>query len=431
MAGPKKRLSKGAIAGIVVLSTLVVAVVVLLLALPGIVANKVAEAGQKRGLTISYSGYSLGFGSVGLDKVKVTPTGSTAFTLEASSVVAELSWFKPKLVRIPGATLKLDGSTQKIQKVLEAIRVADAKIPKGERVPVQIDGKFSWRNFAGDLGTVSFDTVKIVTTPTEEKVEVDLDKGRFTFLLLTVEPISGKVVRKGKALDVTVNLKPKDAGTAKVVLHHEDGDEATLEVQGLQPKAFLDFEVPGLKLKKATLDADVKAARSADGDVSASGTLSATKLELPKIPVGPVSLSLGSSLGLDFKITPKKNAGDVKIDKANVTFSLGGKPRVVKVTGEASLGETLQGPYAVDLAYTFGPVPCSELASELVGGAVGGLTGVIAGGLASKAVSGNLAVNGTIKGDPTRPDKLVRTTNVTEACKMDTDPVKAVGDLFK
>lgn len=432
MATAKKRLGKGAIAAIVALSTLVVLVVVGLLLVPSLVARKVAEAGDKRGLVIKYGGYALGFGSVGLSQVEVTPKSNKAFRLTASEVVAEISWFSPKAVRIPTATLELDGSPAKLQATLEAIRAADAKLPRGERLPLTIEaGKITWKNFVGPLGKITFESVKVQTTPAEEKVEVDLDKGLVSFLIVTVEPVSGKLVRKGKALDAKVRLAPKDAGTAELVLHHEDGDEATLTVKGLRPSAFLDFDIPGgVKVKKATLDADVTASRDADGAIAASGSLTAAKLELPKVPVGPLSLGLGTTLGLTFKVTPDKKPGDVKIEKAALTFTLGGKPRTVKVTGKASLGETLEGPFHVDLAYDFGPVPCSDLAGELVGGAVGGgLGGLLAGGLASKAVSGNLTVNGTIKGDPTRPDKLVRTTNVTEGCKVEAG--KALGGLLE
>lgn len=432
MAAAKRRLGKGAIAAIVALSTLVVLVIVGLLLVPTLVERKVAEAGDKRGLAIKYGGYSLGLSSVGLRKVEVTPKGSKAFRLTASEVVAEVSWFSPKAVVIPTATLELDGSPTKLQAVLEAIRTADAKLPHKERLPLRIEaGKVTWKNFVGPLGKISFDSVKVQTTPTEEKVEVELDKGLVSFLIVTVEPVSGKVVRKGKTIDAKLRLAPKDAGTAEVTFHRDGGDEATLSVKGLRPSAFLDFEVPGgVKVKKATLDAEVTASRDDEGAVAASGTLTAAKLELPKVPVGPLSLALGTSLGLSFKVSPDKKPGDVKIDKAAFTFTLGGKPRTVKVTGKASLGETLEGPYAVDLAYDFGPVPCSELASELVGGAVGGgLGGLLAGGLASKAVSGNLSVNGTLKGDPTRPDKLVRTTNVTEGCKVEAG--KALGGLLE
>lgn len=422
----------GPIVAVVCGITVVVLVIVWLVVIPRVVASQIAAAADERALAIQHGSTRYRFTSAEVDAVAVTPKGSKAMVITAPVIEARLSGVAPSLVTLRSAEVSLAGSFESVLRALEPVREADRKLPEARRVPIDLlAGKVRWKSPLGDETALAFDGLTASVRATELKVQ--LRNGRLELPTLTIEPLSVDLKRstaKGEAVDLVASLGREggDEGFARFELRHDASRstiEATLEDLALDPFAP---KVTGLDLSKATLAGELAAERDEESAVSSKGKLVFSKVRLPPVSVGPVSVVIGGTVRVTWKASPKKGApGTAKIDDARVDVVLGGKTRTVKVSGEVAVGEEGEGPYTVKLDWEAGPIACSEIAKDLAGAVAGGL----ASSLAGSAVSGNVTVKGTLRGDLAEADAMKRTFEIVEACKLEVDLMKTAGGLLK
>ncbi len=409
----------------IVAIVLVVLLVVGFLAITPIVNARVKDAADKRALAIAQGGVGYRFTRVELSDVTITPRGSKLITIRAPSVDARLHGFSPTWVILPRADIQVSGGVDDVIKALRVVRDADAKLPPGERVPVDInDGTFKWKGVLGEGSNVSFGKLTSTIRPNESLMKASLKNGNVVLEGAALSGLSldlSRSVAKGEKIDLRAALKGGD-GDAVLEAHRRDGaTEADLTVDSFSLSAA-SVKAKGLDLSNAVADGSAHAERDEEGAIRSNGKLSVAKLKLPPINVGPVALTIGGKITLTWKGSPKKGApGVMNLDDARVEATVAGRTRIVRVRGEISIGETGEGPYTVKLDWDAGPFPCSEIVADF-GGALG--KGLVAG-----AISGNVQARGTIKGDLAEVESMKHSIELLEGCKVDVG--KGLGGLME
>ena len=367
----KKKLSKGAIAGIACGSILVVFLLVWFLIVPRIVASRVRAEADRRALAMDFSLPTLGFSQVTLRSVLVTPkSNAQAVKIESPSMRADLSGFSPIAVHLDSATISLSGSPQGVNEALAEYRSADAKIPANEKLPIDVAaGTLQWKDPLGAGTSMKFDAMHANLDPRVDFADVTLQNGSLDLSSMTLAPLDVHLKMQKTTLHLSGSLA-KDAATFDVT-RGKDGDALDLTMSGLHPKDF-DAGVPGLDLSKASIDGEISYERDPDGAASSKGDVSATKLKLPPISVGPLSIALGTSVRVKWKATPKKGSkGVMKIESGTVTIAILGTTRTVTFGGELRTGEDGTGPFKGTIDWATETLDCAAISP------IKGVTGTI------------------------------------------------------
>jgi hypothetical protein len=400
----------------------VVLFVIGFLAITPLVNARVKEAADKRALEIAHQGVSYRFTHVELRDVTITAKGSKRVTVRAPTMDARLHGMQPSWVIIPRAEIAVNGAVDDVMKTMRVVRDADAKLLVDERLPIDVnDGIFKWKEPLGAGSAISFAKLTATVRPKESLLKASLKNGKVELPQVSFGGLSldvSRSVAKGETIDLRAAIAGDD-GHAVLEAHRHDG--ATNADVTVEAFSLAAASAKGLDLTSAIADGSAHGERDEDGAIKSNGKLSVTKLKLPPIKVGPVSLVIGGKVSLTWKGSPKKGApGVMNLDDAKVEATLGGKTRVVKVRGEIAIGETGEGPYTVKLEWEAGPFACAEIVAD-VGGA-------LAKGLVAGAVSGNVQARGTIRGDLSDIDAMKHSIEILEGCKVDVG--KGLGGLM-
>ncbi|MGZ3473412.1 MAG: hypothetical protein ACXWUG_03200 [Polyangiales bacterium] len=418
----KAAIGMGAAAALVV-----VLVILWVFVIPAIRASTLAAAVAKRKLTIAHGSVAYRITSAVVDDSTLGVVGSKAITIKVPTIQAKVSGMRPSWVVIPSADVSVTGSLEDALAALQEVRRADEALPADERVPLDVTaGKFAWKSPFGAGTSIAFSQIAAWVRPTDGVATVKASGGKIDVGTLVIGGVSFEATRKTipkETIDLVAKLSGD--GSARLDAHRSpSGDVADLEIDDLGV-GELTPKVPGLDLSKANVAGEAHAERSSDSEMKSSGKITITKVKLPPVKVGPVSISIGGTVKVTWKASPKKNApGVMKLDDAKVDVTLGGKTRTIKVTGEIDVGEKAEGPYVVKLDWDLGPIACSEIAGDLGDAMTGGLGGSLLAG----AVSGNVSVHGTIKGDLGEGPK--RSMEIREACKVEVSLGKGLGGLI-
>src|SRR5262245_36620678 len=101
-------------------------------------ASRIAEAAEKRALSVQYGSASYRFSSAQITDVVITPKGSTKASLKSKTVDVNLQGLSPKYLVVPAATIDVVGPVDGVLRALDPVRKAEEKLPLGERIPVDI-----------------------------------------------------------------------------------------------------------------------------------------------------------------------------------------------------------------------------------------------------------------------------------------------------
>lgn len=410
---------------LIALGVVVVAAVVTLIAIGPMVRSKVRAAADRRALDVEYQGSSYRFSHVELSTVTIAPKGSRAIVLTAPTVDARVSFMTPSWVIIPRADVAVTGEIDDVIKALEPARKADAALPMVDRLPIDVQGgTFKWKQPLGADTAVSFGAWKAEVRPRESLMHAALSKGKLDLPQFSLSGIAvdvRRVTTSGETLEFRASLAG-ESGSAALEAKGQDGAHTfdltfeKLELGTASPK------IPGLDLSSTAIDGSAHAERSEKGDLKSNGKLAISRVKLPPVKAGPVSLSIGGTVKVTWKASPKKGApGTMMIDDGKVELTLGGKARTVKVGGTVSIGDDARGPYLVNLTWDAGPFACAEIAGDLAG--------PLAKGLVTGAVSGNINARGNIKGDVTELKSLKQSVELLEGCSVDVG--KGLGGMLK
>ena len=404
---------------------LVVVIVATILAIGPIANGKVRAAADKRALDIAHDGVAYRFTHAEVRNATITPKGSKKVVITAPLLDAKLQLATPTWVIVPRADIAVSGSVDDVLKAIDPVRKADQTLPLEDRLPIDVQaGTFKWKEPLGEETSLSFGVLTAEVRPKEARMHATLKNGKVELPQLTLTGLMFDVTRttaSGEQLDVKARLDGEE-GHATLEAHRHDGDkELDLTVEAFALGSALP-KVPALDLSKAAIDGSVHAEQTSEGAIKSNGKLSFSKLRLPPIKAGPVSLSIGGTVKVTWKGSPKKGSpGTMNLDDAKVEVTLGGKTRTVKIRGEIAIGEDAHGPYLVNLTWEAGPFACSEIAGDLAG--------PLAKGLVTGAVSGNINAKGTIKGDITELSALKQSVELLEGCQVDVG--KGLGGMLK
>ena len=381
----------------------VLALLFFFLVLPGIVASKVKDAGDKRALVITYGFPSFGFSSIGLSSVVIKPKSTDRASLTAPAVNAEFSFFTPTAVRIPKAKIEIDGPFRALTSALDAVSEADKKIPDAERLPITIaDGTLEWKNPLGSGSRVSFPKLTLAADPRAGTTDLLMSNGSVATAALTLSPLDVHFLReKGDILHLTASLDG-DAATLDAK-RDADGDEVRLAFTKLSPTDY-DDSIAGLDLSKAKVDGSALYQRSSEGAVRSKGAISVAHVALPPIRVLKVfSISLGTSLSITWKASPKKGEpGVMKIDEGKLDLLIAGKTREIAIGGEIDVGADGQGPVIGKLTWQTQTVECADVVPK-----IGGI-----------AIDGTFDAHGTLKFDLADLASAKLGLNVRQSCSV-------------
>lgn len=412
--------------GVLIAAGVVLVLVIAVVLSIGPIANgKVRDAAEKRALSIAHDGVAYRFTHAEIRDATITPNGSTKLSVKAPLMDAKLQFTTPTWVIIPSADVTLSGSVDEVIKALDPVRKADAALPPAERVPIDVQGgTLKWKQPLGEESAVSFGSLVAELRPKESRMHFVLKKGKLDLPQLSLSGLAVDLTRtttKGEQLDLRASLDSEEGHVALEAQSH-DGDRAVdLTVDGFGLGSVTPT-IPALDLSKAAIDGTAHAEQDHEGRFASKGKLSFSKLRLPPIKAGPVSLSIGGTIKVSWKGTPKKGSpGTMTLDDAKIEITLGGKTRVVRVGGDVAVGEDGHGPYLVNLTWEAGPFACSEIAGDLAG--------PLAKGLVSGAVSGNVNAKGTIKGDVAELSALKQSVELLEGCVVDVG--KGLGGMLK
>jgi hypothetical protein len=409
----------------IALGIVVVLIVAVILAIGPMIRSRVEAAASKRGLEVQYSGSSYRFSHAELSSATVTPKGSKAIVIAAPTMDARLQFMTPTWVIIPRADVTVNGSVDDVIKALDPVKKADAALPADERLPIDVQGgTFKWKQPLGEDTSVAFSSWTAEVRPKESLMHAVLKGGKLELPQLSLGGITvdaRRVTSSGEKLDFKATLAG-ETGHAAFEAHRKDGNnDFELSIEALELGTVAP-KIPGLNFEQAVADGDAHAEWSGDGELRSNGKLSVSKLRLPPVKAGPVSLAIGGTVKVSWKGSPKKGKpGTMSLDDAKVEVTLGGKARAVKVRGDVSVGEDAHGPYLVNLTWEAGPFACAEIAGDLAG--------PLAKGLVSGAVSGNVNAKGTIKGDVTEIKSLKQSVELLEGCTVDVG--KGLGGMLK
>lgn len=410
---------------LIALGAVVLIVVIVILAIGPMISSRVRAAADKRALDIQYGGSSYRFSHVELSNVTIRPKGSRALVITAPTVDAKVEFTTPYYVVIPRADVAVTGGFDEVLKALGPVRKADEALPAAERLPIDVQaGTFKWKEPLGEDTAINFSTWTAEIRPKETLMHAALKNGKLDLPQVSFSGLAvdlRRVTAPSEKIDLRATLAG-ESGQATFEAHRNDGNNDfdlnvdSLELGSAAPK------IPALDLSKSVANGDAHAEWSSDGELRSNGKLSLSKLRLPPIKAGPVSLSIGGTVKVAWKGSPKKGKpGVMTIDDAKIEVTLGGKARSVKIRGDVSIGEDARGPYNVNLSWEAGPFPCSEIAGDLAG--------PLAKGLVSGVVSGNVNAKGTIKGDPTELKSLKQSVELLEGCTVDVG--KGLGGMLK
>jgi hypothetical protein len=395
----KKKARRGTVALAVAFGVVLLLLLVFFVVLPRIVAAKVADAANRRALQIEYGFPTLGFSSASLSNVVIRPKASDSVVVTAPSLVADISWFSPRGIRIPSAKVTLRGPMKDVQAAADSVREADKQIPRAERLPVDVEhGTLEWQEPLGDASTITFDEMVLHHVPESDSLDATLSGGKVKLGSVTLSPLSLKLTRRKGGDTHLVATLSKNAAKLDA-FHDEEGDRGELTLEDLHPSEF-DSSVKGLDLSKTRLDGTASYARTADGAVRSKGTITIAKLALPPIKVSVLSISLGTTLRVSWTGTPKKGTpGTMKIDNGKLEIAVLGKTRVVTFTGEVSVGEEGNGPVVGKLEWATETFQCNDLSP------LGG-------------VEGTFSATGTLKFDLADLSSAKISPSIKQSCKL-------------
>jgi hypothetical protein len=395
------------------------------LAIGPIANGKVRDAADKRALSIAHDGVAYRFTHAEVRNATITAKGSNNLTVRAPTMDAKLQMTTPTWVIIPRAEVAITGSVDDVLKAIEPVRKADAALPATERVPIDVQGgTLKWKEPLGAGSSVSFGSLIAELRPKELLMHFALKNGKVELPQLTLGGLAVDLTRStssGEKLDLRVTVANED-GHLELVAHDHDADkDVDLTLEGFSLGEATP-KVPGLDLSKAAIDGTAHGEQDHGGAFRSNGKLTFSKLRLPPIKAGPVSLSVGGTVKVTWRGSPKKGSpGTMTLDDAKIEVTLGGKTRVVKVRGDVAIGRDAQGPYLVNLTWEAGPFACAEIAGDLAG--------PLAKGLVAGSVSGNVNAKGTLKGDVTELASLKQSVEILEGCNVDVG--KGLGDMLK
>lgn len=415
------RNKRAMIVAIVVGALLALTALVVFVVVPRVVAAKIEAAASRRALTIQYQSAAYRFTRAEVVDATITPQGSKRVVLRAKTLEAKIQGLSPYAVVIPQLDATISGPLDEVQKALEPVRKADEALPAAERLPVDVvAGSVTWTSPLGAGSSFVFKDLKVALRPAESLASVSLGKGKLTVGGVSFDGVSVKIDRRtssGERIDLRASL----------------GEDATIEASKKNGALLLDVDVAkfaldqapsavqGVDLSSAILDATLHAERDADGAVKSNGKVQLTKVKLPPVKAGPISLGFGTTVKVTWKGSPKKGKpGTMLLDDAKVEITLGGRARVVKVSGEVGIGDDGTGPFEVKLDWDAGPFACSEFAADATSGIVKGIAG--------NAIGGTVKAHGSLKGDVADPASLKKTLDITEACTLDVG--KGLGGLI-
>jgi len=415
---PDRKKRRRTIIAIVAVS-LAVVVLVLAVVVKRVVANKIAEAAEKRALVIDYASSSFWFSRVTLTDTVIRPKATDKIKITAPTLTAKIAALRPYYVEIPRVEITMSGTVEEVLASLGAVRDADAKIPPEDRMPIDVQtGSFNWEKPLGNKSSIYFSRVTLAVRPIEGQVHAELGNGKIEGPRFSFSPLALTLDRKrtGAAVKLAAVLDPQGAGELRLdATRGPDGDTAELTLKDFAPRS-LHLKDVFFDVAKTTVDGTASLSRSSEGAVRSNGKLVLDHLDLPPIKLGPITAAFGADARIFWKGTPKKGSpGTMTLDDTRIEIVIRGKTRVLKITGEVSLGEKGEGPFLVDARYDLGPIPCGEIASG-----VGGL----AGQLVSGSIIGNVSINGTIKGDLAAMDKAKTTASFSQNCGIDTPTLK-------
>jgi hypothetical protein len=408
----KTKRSRGMVVAAVVGGIVVVLLLVFFLVLPRIVAAKVAEAANRRALQIEYGFPTLRFSSAALSNVVIRPKASDSVVVTAPSLVADISWFTPRSIRIPTAKVTLRGPMKEVQAAADSVREADKQIPAAERLPVDVEhGTLEWDAPLGDGSKITFDDLVLHHVPESDSLDATLSGGRVKLSSVTLSPLTLKLTRK-KGGDTHLVASLSDHAAKLDAFHDDEGDRGELTLEALRPSEF-DSSIKGLDLSKTRVDGTASYARTADGAVRSKGNVTIAKLALPPIKISVLSLSLGTTLHATWTATPKKGKpGTMKIDDGKLEIDVLGKKRLVTFTGEISVGEEGNGPVLGKLEWSTETFECADLSP------LGG-------------VKGTFSATGTLKFDLADLSSAKLSPSIKQTCALSGGIPGNLGDLLK
>ncbi|MEO7096927.1 MAG: hypothetical protein ABI175_26950 [Polyangiales bacterium] len=408
----KKKSRRGVLVLSIAGGVVVLFLVGFFLVLPRVVAAKVADAATRRALKIEYGFPTLGFSSASLSSVVISPRSTDSVVVTAPSLVAELSWFSPRSIRIPVAKVVLRGPMKDVQAAADSVREADKQIPRTERLPVDVEhGTLEWIEPLGEGSKITFDEMVLHHVPADDSLDALLSGGKVALPSVTLSPLSLNLTRRKGGDTHLVATLSEDAAKLDA-FHDEEGDRGELTLKNLHPSDF-DSSIKGLDLSKTRLDGTASYSRTADGAVRSKGNVTIAKLALPPIKIAVLSISLGTTLHLSWIGTPKKgHPGVMKIENGKLEIDVLGKTRVVTFTGEVTVGEEGNGPVLGKLEWATETFQCNDLSP------LGG-------------VEGTFSASGTLRFDLADLSAANLSPSIKQSCSLKGGGIPGLGDLLK
>lgn len=385
----KKKGSRGLLIGIAIATLLIAGLAIgAVIAIPRIVASKVATVAEHRALAIQYGGSGFGFSQVTLTDVAIHPKSSELVKMTAPEMAVDLSWLSPTGVRFPKLDVAITGSLRDVNASLDEVRAADLQLPEAERLPVDVAaGTVDWKDPFGRKTHAKFGTMIVAVRPAAGTLEVTLHGGSIDTPYASIAPVDAKLTRSKDSTTLHGTASPEGTEAATLdVTSDGDGDTASLSFDKLK---LIDVgDLPGLDLSKTVVDGTASYARTSEGAVKSSGKITVAHVSLPPMKIGIVQISLGGSIKYAWKATPKKGKpGTMTITEGQIETDIRGKTRVITIGGEVSVGPDGQGPIVLRLTWSTETIPCSEIVAS------------VGGGLASNFVGGTVHASGTFTAD--------------------------------
>jgi hypothetical protein len=399
------------------------------LALPSLVRARLEAAADARGLSLTEQHVSIGWGSAALTEVVLHPKGTERALVRASRVDAKLAGLSPVEVTIPSAAFELKGTFDEVETASGAIAAATAKASPTAAtplVPVKLEkGTLVW---TGPLGTASKLKVASISAsltggPTfaEATATASFSGATLSAFPLRIPDARGtwKRVRGQDSLELTI--APESAGKAVLRARRDgDGGEVGLELEALSLEPLRDDDgMFPIDLKSIKLDGESNVVWTSEGAVALDVALESKITKLPALTLGGVKVQLSGEVKLAVHGKAKKGTPwTTQLSDGELSLTLFGQKRTLKLTGDVAWGERLAGPRRASLEWSLSPIACADLV---------GLASAAIPAIPSKAVTGEVTVTGKISGDPLRPSTLKSTTHVEKSCAADL--IGALGSL--
>src|SRR5207249_2112515 len=117
---------------------------------------------------------------------------------------------------LDSTVISIVGSPSRVNEAMSEVRAADAKIPPGEKLPVEIvTGTLTWKDVLGAGTSLKFDAMHVTWDPRVDQADATLQTGTLDLSSMTLAPLDVHAKTQKSSVHVTGSLA-KDAATIDV-----------------------------------------------------------------------------------------------------------------------------------------------------------------------------------------------------------------------